>query len=351
MSCNIFLAIFDEHQKNKCMFSFTEFASKLKQLTPERNLNKTRLSLELNDEAFFRLSKDGILRNLCINPTIEKYPIFSTDCLKDLYNFIKQEALNENLLIQSIFLIHNSKIRLNDQIFMTKIFENFVSIKKSILIKDHEIFNQLELLFTCVLKSLKITGKITNLIDEIVVKNEVFNFKNLELKFIDCNFKRLNGFAGIHTIFVNTQPIIRVLTSRNFRNYTEEQKLVIIKLDFMATIVHEAAHIVLRHRLHDFNKSTPFLVQQTNSDDKILKNSSECGLECEKKVFGEAINWYNSLRSNVLNIEYCKEYLESIYQVQNKEFDLTKTKVVLIDENRLNKVACRYSPDEDYIMK
>ncbi|RNA02481.1 hypothetical protein BpHYR1_036666 [Brachionus plicatilis] len=269
------------------MFSFIEFANEIKQLTPDKNLNKTRLTLELNDEDFFLLSKDCILRNLCINPSIQNYPIFATDCLTDLYDFIRQEVFKENLLIQN----------------------------------------------------------------ELVMKNEVFDFKNLNLKFVDSNFKTLNGFAGIRTIYINTKPIIKILTSKKFRHYTDEQKLIVIKLDFIATVVHETAHIVLRHRLNDFNKSSPFLVQQQDSDNKISGNSSECGLECEKRVFGEAIDWPNSLLSNLLNFEYCKEYLQSIYEAQNKEFDIIRTKVVLIDENMLHKVACRYSADEDYIIK
>lgn len=351
MSATKFLQIFDEHKKNKTMFSFIEFASELKQLTPEKNLNKTRLTLELNDEDFFRLSKDCILRNLCINPSIQNYPIFATDCLTDLYDFIKQEVFNENLSIQSIFLIHNSKLFFKKLIFMVKIFENFSSIKNSTLINDYEPFKQLEQLFWCVFKNFKITEKITKLIDELVMKNEVFDFKNLNLKFVDSNFKRLNGFAGIRTIYINTKPIIKILTSKKFRHYTDEQKLIVIKLDFIATVVHETAHIVLRHRLNDLNKSSPFLVQQQDSDNKISGNSSECGLECEKRVFGEAIDWPNSLLSNLLNFEYCKEYLQSIYEAQNKEFDIIRTKVVLIDENMLHKVACRYSADEDYIIK
>lgn len=351
MSVNKFLSLFVESEKNNTIFSFAEFARQLKQMTPDRNLNKSCLRFELSNKDFFRLSKDVILRNLCINPSMEKFPNFYNNSLKDLYNFMKQEIFNEDSFIQSIFLIHNSKILLKDQIFMTKIFENFSTIKNSILINEYEIFKELESLFRCLIKSSTIFEKITKQIDELVVKNEIFDFKNLKLIFIDSNFKTLYGFAGIQKIYVNTKPIIKILTSKAYKNYTEEQKLIVIKLDFIATIVHETAHIVLRQRLNDLNKSSPFLVLQRNSDDKILKNSSECGLDSEKRIFGEAIDWPKSLRSNILNFEYCKEYLQSIYELQNKEFNITKTKFVIIDENRLSKVACRYSPSEDYIMK
>lgn len=310
------------------MFSFTEFAFQLKQLTPDQNLKKTCLKFELNNEDFFRLSKDAILRNLCINPSIEKFQNFYNDCLKDLFNFMKEEACNENLFIQSVFLTHNSKILLNDQIFLTKIFEKFSSLKKSILINDYEIFTELQSIFSCVFKNSIIVEKITSLIDELVVKNEVFDLKNLKLKFVDSDFKRLNGFAGIFTIYVNTNPIIKILTSKKYYHYTKEQKFIVIKLDFIATIVHETAHIVLRQRLNDLNKSSPFLVNQKHSDDKILKNSSECGIDCEKRIFGVAVDWPKSLRSNILNYEYCREYLHSIYEIQNKEFDLTRTNVI-----------------------
>lgn len=48
MSTTKFLQIFDEHKKNKTMFNFTEFANELKQLKPDRTLNKTSLALNFN---------------------------------------------------------------------------------------------------------------------------------------------------------------------------------------------------------------------------------------------------------------------------------------------------------------
>lgn len=348
-----FLSLFNENKKKNELFDFNQLSLEIVQLTPEKKIDKTILSYDVDEFTFLHKSKDCIIRNLCLNHCIKDFPKFSWTSLTNLTTLFQQEILNDDLVVQIIFLIHNTKADFGSKpSWMAKIFKNFSSLKISSTFNENSfLFQDLHSLFNQVVSELIIQKKIIKLIDELARKTRDYNFKNLKLKFVDSDFKLLKGFAGKDLIYVNTKPIYEFLDDKRFADFSTEQKLIVLKLDFMATVVHEASHVVLRHRLNDMNKSSPFLLDQCGKNDEVFKNISECGIECEKRIFQAAIDWTESMTAYVLNFDYCKEYLNKIYGSRYEDFDITKTKIVMIDESKLAKSACRFFLDSDLIMK
>ncbi|RNA35198.1 hypothetical protein BpHYR1_034860 [Brachionus plicatilis] len=362
-SCiKVFSNIYEEKIKiGLDVFSFNELADELKNMTPVKKINKDCLSYdEIDTSNFMSLSKDCIIRNLCLNPSIQRHPTFRIKSLKFFHEFLNQETVSEESLAQSIFLIHNSKVDYEiDPTFLNDVLESFSSIKISSLVEQHpNVFNTLRTLFSKILSNKFIQQTVDQLIDKLVKKDAVrrtnfdFDYEHLNLKFIDSEYSGLYGYAGRNLIYLNTKPFVKLFTRKKMDIFSSEQKFTAIKMSFICVVVHELAHVVLRFRLNDFNKSSPFLKASEINDDKILSNIDECGLECEKVFFKEAIDWFSSLRKSTsfidLNFEYLNQVIQNVEEGRKFDFDTTKTEFVTFDEKKLLKMACYFRPKIEF---
>lgn len=336
-------------EESNLELSFIELKDELATVSPVKAINKSQLILDQDAKTFFHSSKECIIKNFCINPSILKEPIYNIQILKDLYAFLNQDSPNEDLMAQCIFLVHNSKLDCS-KTFMVDVLENFASIKISHRVEVSScLFDELEIFFIKIKKNSSIQNTISQVIDEIVISDRKFKFEDLTLKFIDSDFNRLCAFAGINTIYVNTKLYLEILSSKKFNKFTFDQKLSVIKLDFLAVIIHETGHIALRFKLNDMNKSSPVLTQKQDENEeetnqKVLKDVNECGLECEKKFFKYIINWPDSLYSFKLNLDYCNEILKSVGDGKSIQFDVSKTEFEIYDEDQFCQMACYFRP-------
>ncbi|RNA13857.1 hypothetical protein BpHYR1_026325 [Brachionus plicatilis] len=354
----IFSQIYEEHERlGHQSFSFNKMAEELVKSTPVKKINKDFLPYDHEDlSVFVLLCKDCIIRNLCLNSSFQKHAEFGIKFLKNLYNFLNQTIASEQSLAQSIFLIHNSKVDFQtNHKFIYDVLEKFSSIKISSLVEQYPIvFDELKSLFGKIVSNSFVQQTVNALIDELAKKDTVrknnldFDYENLNLKFIDSEYGTLYGYAGKNSIYVNTKPFIKILTRKNLETFSYDQKLTTIKLTFVCVIVHEIAHVVLRYRLNDMNKSSPFLkTQQKDADEGVLNNIAECGLACEKKFFKEAIDWVVSMRNQNLNFGYLNQLLKDIEQGRTFDFDTSMTKFVTFDETQLVRMACYFRPKKE----
>ncbi|RNA17695.1 hypothetical protein BpHYR1_035236 [Brachionus plicatilis] len=339
-----FSKIYEEKTKlGQDFFSFNEVAEELKNMTPVKKINIDCLSYdEIDTSNFMSLSKDCIIGNLCLNPSIQRHPRFRIKSLKFFYEFLNQETVSEESLAQSTFLIHNSKVDYEtDPAFLNDVLESFSSIKISLLAGQYpNVFNELRSLFSKILSNKFIQETVDQLIDKLVKKDAVrrtnfdFDYEHLNLKFVDSEYSGLYGYAGRNLIYINTKPFVKLFTKKKMDIFSSEQKFIAIKMTFICVVVHELAHVVLRFRLNDFNKSSPFIKASEINEDKILSNIDECGLQCEKEFFKEAIDWYSSLRKIIQDVEEGRKF----------DFDTTKTEFVTFDEKKLLKMAYTHLP-------
>ncbi|CAF0825117.1 unnamed protein product [Brachionus calyciflorus] len=364
---NLFSKIYEENIKlGNFSFSFEKLAEDLKEITPVKRINNDSLCYDEENLSIFLTSKDCIIRNLCLNPSVQSNPEFSLEILRELYDFLNQQKFSDDSFAQCIFLIHNSKYEFGKKSFLNKILKKFSSIRISSLANQYSnVFHELNSLFDKIISNSFIQKTIVNLIDEIAEKDAVrktqfdFDFKCLTVKFIDSDFGKLLGFAGKNTVYVNTKPFIKFFTREGLEMYTYDQKILVIKMEFICTIVHEIAHVILRYRLNDLNKSSPHLKKLISyekeeveeSNEKILKSVDECGLESEKKFFKVPIDWLSSLSDKKLNFEYLNELLKDVEHGQKLDFDSTKTEFLVYDETKLHKMACYFIPSEDFFFK
>lgn len=329
MAARTFLAMFKETEQKRQFFSFKDLISAINFLTPEKK-SKLPLTYSLSLSEIFENSKESIIRNLCLNPKLEEIPAFETSLLKDLVEFFNSKEYSENDLAQCLFLIHVSKTdchKLDENkafSYFSNCFANFRSIDTQFDITQNELFIQLKSIFSTLMGTKAFTDAINKSIDKIIAPkktSEQFNFQNLKLIFFSSKFRTVFGYSGKDRLYINVVPIFESLE----KHISENQKLTVIKLNFIRLIVHEASHVLLRFKLNDLNLSSPFLDSQIK-EGKVLKNVRECGFETEKYFFRGCVDWEASIGRNI-NLKYCKEYLDKILNGILDDFDISLANV------------------------
>ncbi|RMZ94077.1 hypothetical protein BpHYR1_054024 [Brachionus plicatilis] len=349
MAARTFLTMFNEAKEKEHFFSFKHLICAIGFLTPDKRL-KAPLNYSQSLSEIVENSKESIVRNLCLNPTLEKIPAFETSMLKDLVTFCVSKDYSDNDLAQCLFLMHVGKTdchKLDENkafSFFCNCFGNFRSIDTQFDITQNELFVELKSIFSILMSTKAFTDAINNSIDKIVVPKAntgQFNFQNLKLIFFSSKFRTIYGYSGKDRLYVNVVPIFESLE----KHVSEEQKILVIKLNFIRLIVHEASHVLLRFKLDDLNLSSPFLDGQIKGG-KVFKNIKECGFETEKEFFKGCIDWDASMGRSI-NLSYCKEYLDKILNGVLVDFDISLANVFSLNIENFHSsgFSIRLEPD------
>lgn len=165
------------------------------------------------------------------------------------------------------------------------ILNNFWSMDTNV---DQEKYSEYHSMFQTLIKSKNIIKTITNVMNELIeeIDKPLYNYSNLKLIFFYSDFDTLGGFSGKDRIYINTRPFTRI---SNYKYFSSEVKEVELKLEFVRLFIHETSHVVLPYYLGNLNLSSPYLKNESNY--KLKKSVTECGIESEKKNFQEVIDW------------------------------------------------------------
>ncbi|RNA21175.1 hypothetical protein BpHYR1_011252 [Brachionus plicatilis] len=338
MASELFMKMFIEADLASQEFSFEKLRTSLNVLTPQIN-RKIGLSYDLDKKEIIQHSKESIIRNLCLHPSIIQSPKFDHVLLRDFFYFIQDDSFSESKLAQCFYLLHGSKSDYSSVDLGTakqefqQYFMCFSTIDVNVNISKYHFLTDLMTLFNKIIKATIIKDKVNLLIQEVVEKSDEFNYDKVELIFFNSNFEDLDGFSGRNAIYVNLNRLIKL---NNFL-ISDTKKNITMKLNFLALIIHELSHIVLRFKLKDFNLSSPELVRIGDKD--IKKNVNECGFNAEIKFFKHVIDWFGS--ASVINNEYCENYLSNIFNDNFVELDIEKACLFTIPPESLPKMAFR----------
>ncbi|KAG4077177.1 hypothetical protein HA402_016164 [Bradysia odoriphaga] len=115
----------------------------------------------------------------------------------------------------------------------------------------------------------------------------------------------LRGFVGIQELLINVDHFRRKIWCFNDSNENPEILPLILKMDIIAVVVHEYAHLKIRKSTGDFNMQSP-IVGQLNG---LSPMQHEFGFYAEKKIFGEQIKWF---WYEVMDLEFVESFVEAI---------------------------------------
>ncbi|CAF0852498.1 unnamed protein product [Brachionus calyciflorus] len=341
MAVEIFKKTYIEARNDSNIFSFENLRNNLNIVTPQKK-EKIPLTYSLDYISIYRKSKESIIRNLCLNPILIQKPDFHVSILRPLFDFFVDENFSESRLAQSMYLLHGSKCDLSSVDLTSAIIEIrnyllfFESIDTKVNTDEYKIFNDFLGIFTKLINSSLMPNIINRIIDKIVDKpSKKFDFNNIKLVFFKSDINELDGFSGPNIIYANTKPLL------NFYKLKIDEKIksITLKLNFLALVLHEISHVVLRFKLDNLNLSSPFLDDSNNGKD-IKLNVMECGYEVEKEFFTHVIDWFASV--NNLDVDYCERYLESILNDNYIQIDIEKAHLEINQQENLSKMAFRY---------
>lgn len=316
------------------LFSFKKLSDELSLLTPESK-RKTKLVYSDSVKKIVIDSKEAIIRNLSINPVIKKIDFFSVNILSDLMKFLDFKTDSERSLAQSLFMLHASKADFSKETDPKSIYEdifmNFLSIDTHV---DKSKYAEFYSIFESLVNNEHLIESINKSIDNIVEIKSSYDFSNLKLILFKSKLSPVRGFSGNDRIYINTRPFYNFL---DIKFFSEDIKKLALKLEFTRLFLHEASHVLLRFRIGNLNISSPFL-KENEKFFLIKKNVDEAGIETEKRIFKEVINWERSITNNY-NYDYCKQYLAKILDNKYDEFDIQKAGVKIFKEQDIPKMA------------
>ncbi|CAF0823261.1 unnamed protein product [Brachionus calyciflorus] len=333
MAVEVFRKLYRESQ-NSGFFSFKKLNDQICLLSPKLN-GKQTISYQDSEQKIFSEAKSAIIKNFCLNPDVSTIDDFNVTILNDFMNFLNDDEFSDKTLAHSFFLLHGSKTDLsnvkNPKIILTDLFYNFSSINTNISINE---FSYLNSIFESLVNSENVTKTINSIIHEAIAENDKvsYDYKRLKLIFFNSNFDSLSGFSGKDRIYINTRPLSKIKSNRV---YSEKANETAIKLEFTRVYLHETSHVVLRHQVGNLNLSSPFLKNESKT---IRKNLPECGVEIEKRIFKEVIDWNSSI-NNRYDLPYCEQFLSNILSDKIDNFDIEKARVVLIPESEILKAS------------
>ncbi|CAF0935433.1 unnamed protein product [Brachionus calyciflorus] len=339
MAVEIFKKQFVEANLAKASFSFEALRKSLSTLTPNKK-GKSFLSYDLVETDIIQHSKEAIIRNLCLHPILIERPNIDVETLRNFYEFMQDNTFSESRLAQCFYLLHGSKsdyssFELSAAILeIQNYFSNFSTIDTNVNTTQYDFLTDLTFIFHKTIQGSNVQKIINEKIDEIVFKNDQFDYNQVKLVYFNSNIDCVDGFSGRNTVYINLNPLLRF---NNFK-INEKKKNIALKLSFLSLIIHEISHNVLRFKLKDLNISSPFLVGINDKD--IKKNISECGYEIEIQFFKHIINWPAS--ANDINTEYCENYLDNILDDNYVEIDINEARLLTIALENVPKMGFKY---------
>ncbi|CAF0950617.1 unnamed protein product [Brachionus calyciflorus] len=297
MAANVFINNF-ENLAEKLDFDFKKFNDEhLIQFSPA----KTKIDYLNQEERTSFKFRDAIISNLGLNPYFVKdnhnNKIF--DYLYGLLKDTEDGVKTQDQLAQLTLLLHFSKSLLEKK----STWDFFFQIFPSLTIVNNPEFDfkpDLVNLFDRIKSSERITQGIN------------FNFEALTLKLYNFADYRLNGFAGIHNVFIGLKSIERFLRDLPAK-FDYKQRLEIFRLNMTRLIINEICHVVLRRALNNFDASSPTV--STSGPSSIQQSQStliEAGIVAEMKIFSKRVDWNISVMSPYLNLAYCTDFLNQL---------------------------------------
>lgn len=225
-------------------------------------------------------AKNLIVKNFCLNESFYSKDFYFTDDFYYLCEIFVEKNLNDKNLAQLIFLILISKNQLDFQFY-----ENVLQEIRRLEITDSGPFEYLNQLSNKLKNNKIIRKQILNLTKEIVGKNQVnFSFEKLEISFFKYPDYDLHGFSGINRIYVGYRPLLELNKKLAIKN--QEDKLLVLKLEFLRIFIHMCTHVILVWVKNDLNFA------HARSHDFKNHWSVDSGILSENKFFNCQINWF-----------------------------------------------------------
>ncbi len=289
---------------------------------------KMKMKYRDNIQDSIKHARNCIITNLYLNKFFQK-KAYALTYIEPICTLLldTKEIANDNQQAQIIFLLHLSKAELDRTKFVY--FENFFRKINTIQLttSDFQFKDECNTLFNS-LKNNKIIKKIIRkVVKDISGKETTLDLDLFQVAYFDSHIDGLNGFAGLDKIYISRteQQNLHLLSE----NYSENEKLLISKLNFTRLVLHEITHIILRKSLNDFNISSPKLFEATNHTYS-TKTSIEAGIFAENELFNARINWKKSATSSKLNIAYCSSFMDNLMKDQEDNFNIELAAVELI---------------------
>lgn len=309
---------------NICLKSFIQ--NHYAQVTPV----KLVLNYGLNEHKLIKNAKECILSNLNLNNYFTTEFVKAKD-LKSLYNLFKntEKEANEDEIAQILLLLHFSKSKLYN-LFFFQFFKQIHTIEIVTEFNQFYFYEQLMVFFQKIINNSFLISKIQEVISDTTGHQTLYNFEQTNLKYFKHDLDWLNGFAGINTIYLNIQNL-SLFKLNEFHKCTNEEKLILLKMEFLRLITHEITHVGLRFEKQDFNMSTPeekHKLAQKSLTSTYASNSFEAGALTEKRIFGDRINWLYSAEKNV-DFDHCSKFLDIITKGEYMQFDIGKANIAL----------------------
>ena len=123
---------------------------------------------------------------------------------------------------------------------------------------------------------------------------------------------------------------------------------MILRLDFIRLIVHEAAHMLVRMDAEDLNESTPTLLK--NSFAYGIYDVEESGIMAELELFGAKIDFLRTVQSNHFDLDYMKQMYDYIV-VKQVSIEKDPSKLVYLNPSTFPKMAVEFDNISDSIFE
>lgn len=340
---------------DKIDFDYKKFNDEyLSQLSPAK---MTIGYLDQEKKTAYQL-RDAIIINLGLNYYFYK-DIHETSMYKYIYRLVKETedgVKTDDQVAQLTLTFHFSKSLIEDKSTWNFFFELLPSLT-IINNPDLDFKTDLVNLFDRIKSSERISQRIKFVITSIIGFQEIsFNLDNLTLNLFNFNDYRLNGFAGIHGLFISLNSI-EIFMKTLPTKFDNKQRLEIFSLNMTRLIVNETCHVILRKALNDFNASSPYLSTDKQSSSQLTKfKSIEAGINAEKKIFSERICWNLSAIAPNFDLTYCTDFLNKLidlpvceqYPVDFPFFDFKRSGCVL-NTSRINYMAIDFEEEMEFL--
>ena len=123
---------------------------------------------------------------------------------------------------------------------------------------------------------------------------------------------------------------------------------MILRLDFIRLIVHEAAHMLVRMNAKDLNESTPTLLK--NSFAYGIYDVEESGIMAELELFGAKIDFLRTVQSSHFDLDYMKQMYDYIV-VKQVSIEKDPSKLVSLNPLSFPKMAVEFDNVSDFIFE
>lgn len=283
---------------------------------------KSNLLYGLNQKQLVRQAKECILYNIYLNPYFLNIE-FDLKYLQSVYDLFKQtnDTVNSDQIARIIFLLHFSKSILDD---FEQFLEIIVGINSIVLVSNFEFSEKFNTIYEKVLSNSNLKQKIQKVVKMFLGFESNYSFESTKLNYFSSSYFGLHGFAGLDSLYVNVDTI-SMLYGHLCKDYSNDEKLAILKMNFVRVILHEVTHVALRFAKNDFNMSSP-AERKTNTSASYA--ISEAGVMTEIEVFKGRINWKKTGEKK-LDLQFCYDFLEKLESNSKPEFNVNLEDVVL----------------------